>query len=166
MAGNKYVAISGLDLTEVVSVQASAGAGDAGKIPALDASGLLDATMLPSSGAVTLTASEALSAGDMINLHNSSGIKMRKADNTSASKRAHGFVNSAVSNGATGTAMLRSGVNTGVSGLTVGAEYVLGATGGVTVTAPTTAGHILQGVGVARSATELEVILTKPCTRA
>ena len=47
MAGNKYKAlVSGID-TLVASNQTSAGAGDAGKIMALNSSGLLEGTMLP-----------------------------------------------------------------------------------------------------------------------
>lgn len=78
MPGNKYVGINGSgDLAEVASVNSSAGAGDANKIVALNSSGKLDNTMLPESGEYSMTASEALSAGDLINVHNSSGPKIR-----------------------------------------------------------------------------------------
>ena len=40
----------------------------------------------------TVTTSEALAAGDLVNIWNSSGAKARKADATTAGKEAHGFV--------------------------------------------------------------------------
>jgi hypothetical protein len=93
MAGNKYIAmIAGL-LTEVAASQTSAGAGDAGKIPALDAAGKLDTTFMPTGvGADTasITTSEALAAGDLVNIHNSTGAKARKADASVSGKEAHG----------------------------------------------------------------------------
>ena len=48
MAGNKYLKNSSGVITEDTSVQTSAGAGDAGKIPALNASGVLDSTIVNS----------------------------------------------------------------------------------------------------------------------
>lgn len=57
MAGNKYISNNGGTLTEVVSTQSSAGAGDANKIVSLDAAGLLAANMMPSS--VELVANKA-----------------------------------------------------------------------------------------------------------
>ena len=47
MAGNKYIANNAGKLKEVASVQSSAGAGDAGKIIALDSSGALDISFMP-----------------------------------------------------------------------------------------------------------------------
>jgi hypothetical protein len=158
MTGNKYVsATAGGDLAEVAANQVSAGAGDAGKLVALNASGQVDSTMLPGSGTITMTASEAIAAGALVNIFDVSGTgKVRNADNTSSAKKAHGFAPSAISSGATGPINIGSGVNSSVSALTDGAEYFLGTTGGVTTTAPTASGSLVQKVGVARSATELE----------
>jgi hypothetical protein len=47
MAGNKYLSNSAGAVTEVAAIQTSAGAGDVGKIPALDAAGKLDTSMIP-----------------------------------------------------------------------------------------------------------------------
>jgi hypothetical protein len=44
MAGNKYLKNASGVVTEEASIQTSAGAGDAGKIPALDSAGKLDST--------------------------------------------------------------------------------------------------------------------------
>lgn len=164
---NKYLAVSGNDTVEVEATVTSAGAGDAGEIVALDAGGKIDSTLLPTgvgADSLTVTASEALSAGDFINLHVSSGTKMRKADSSNG-RRAHGFVKAAVLSSATGTAYF-DGSNDQVSGLTVGTVYFLSTTGGVTATAPTTATHIMQEVGVATSATSISFEPSKPITRA
>ena len=147
-----------LDSSIMNSVTSSAGAGDSGKVVALDSGGKIDSTMMPTGvGADTkqITASEALAAGDLVNIHISSGIKVRKADATTAGKEAHGFVISSVSNGATATVYFDA-VNTGVSGLTAGTRYFLSTTaGGVTATAPSSAGNVVQYVGMATAAAEL-----------
>lgn len=157
MADKPIQLVSGV-LTEVEAKIASAGAADSGKIVALDAAGKIDATMMPAGiGADTksLTASEAISAGDIVNIHDSTGAKARKADATSSGKHAVGFAPSAIANGASGTVQFE-GTISGLSGLTIGATYYLSTTaGGITTTAPTGAGQIVQKVGVAISATEL-----------
>ena len=169
MAGNKYVsATTGGELQEVASVQSSAGAGDAGKIVALNSAGQIDSTMLSTSGTITMTASESIAAGAMVNIYDSGGgvIKVRNADNTTSAKRAHGFSIGSIASSASGPISFGNGANTGVTGLTVGAEYFLGTTGGVTTTAPTSTGNIVQSVGVARTTTELEVLLKTVIIRA
>ena len=50
------------------AIDSSAGAADAGKIIKLDAGGQIDSTMLPSTGDISLEASEALVAGDYVNI--------------------------------------------------------------------------------------------------
>lgn len=153
-------------LTEKEATVTSAGAGDAGKIPALGAAGRLDNSVMPTGiGADTkiITTSEALAAGDLVNIHNSSGEKARKADASGGvAKKAHGFVLAAVASGASATVYFE-GTITGLSSLTPGATQFLGATAGVrTETAPTTATHIVQEVGVAVSATELSFEPQRP----
>ena len=88
---DKYIYNNSGTLTEKAAIISSAGAGDSGKIIALDAAGRIDNSMMPvgigtDSGAVT--ASENLSAGDFVNIWNSTGAKVRKADATTAGKRA------------------------------------------------------------------------------
>ena len=105
----------------------------------------------------TLTAGEALSAGDLIYI-NGSG-QMLKADANAESKAAVGFVLSSVSNGASGTAYLGSGLITGLTSLTPGAQYFLSnsTTGGIGTYASLTLGSndIAQPVGRAVSSTVL-----------
>lgn len=194
MAGNKYISNNAGTLTEVASKQSSAGAGDAGsivalnasgvldstivnskttsagagdsgKLPALDASGKLDTSFMPTGiGADTasVSASEALAAGDLVNIWNSSGTaKARKADATTAGKEAHGFVLTSVSSGATATVYFE-GSNTGVTGLTPGKQYLSTTAGLATSTAPSTAGNVVQVVGYATSATVINFQSTLP----
>ena len=154
----KFLNLTGGVPTQEVAVGTSAGAGDANKIPKLDAAGKLDITMMPTGAgpdATTITTSEALSAGDFVNLHNSTGIKARKADATTSGKEAHGYVLSAVGSGASATVYF-DGVNTAVTGRTVGARQFLGTTAGLPVeTAPSATGNMAQILGVALSATSI-----------
>jgi hypothetical protein len=146
-----------LDLTIVNGKTTSAGAGDSGKLPALDASGRLDSSFMPvgiGADTAAITASEALAAGDLVNIWSSTGAKVRKADATTAGKEAHGFVLSAVSSAATATVYFE-GTNTAVTGLTPGPQFLTTTAGTASVTAPTGSGNVVQRVGVATSATAL-----------
>lgn len=104
---------------------------------------------------VVVTASEALTAGQVVSLWNSSGGKVRKADNSDDSKQADGFVLANVLSGAAATVYLPGAVNAALSGLTPGALYFLDTAGGVTVTPTTAGGTWLQEVGRAADATHL-----------
>ncbi|NOT38553.1 MAG: hypothetical protein HOP11_14370 [Saprospiraceae bacterium] len=159
MPGQKFLRNLSGKIKELEAIQTSSGVGDAGKIPALDAAGVFDISLLPAgvgADVTVVTSSEALSAGDFTNYHDSSGIKVRKADASSNAKSATGFVLSSVSNGASATVYPISSKNTAVSGLTVGAEYFLGTTPGtITTTAPSAANQIVQLIGRATSATAI-----------
>lgn len=162
----------------------SAGAGSAGKIPQLnedgvlsdsvinatvaaapnkviktDATGRLDPTVMPvgiGADTAVIAASEALAAGDLVNIWNSAGeAKVRKADASTAGKAAHGFVLTAVSAGADATVYFE-GTNTQCSGLTPGDQFLSAVTAGApTSAAPTAAGSVVQRVGFAISTTAL-----------
>jgi hypothetical protein len=158
MAGNKYIAmIAGL-FTEVAAIQSSAGAGDAGKIPAVDAAGKLDTSFMPTGvGADTaaIATSESLAAGDLVNVFNSTGAKVRKADSSVSGKEAHGFVLAVFTHPTTATVYFE-GSNTQVTGLTPGVQFLDPANPGkATNTAPTTAGQVVQRVGFATAAANL-----------
>lgn len=104
-----------------------------------------------------ITTSQALAAGDLVNVWNSSGAKVRKADATAAGKAAHGFVLAAVANGAV-AAVHFDGILSGLSGLTPGLIFYLDTTPGlITATAPATegSGAVVQEIGVAISASEI-----------
>ena len=152
---DKYLYNNAGTVTEKAAIITSAGAGDSGKVIALDATGRLDSSFMPVGiGADTqvITASEALAAGDWVNVWNSTGAKVRKADATTAGKEAHGFVLSAVSSSASATVYFE-GTNTAVTGQTPGVVY-LGTTAGLgTNTAPSSTGNVVQRIGFATSAT-------------
>ena len=155
---DKYVYNNAGTLTEREAITTSAGAGDSGKIPGLDGSGRLDSSMMPvgiGADTASITASEALSAGDLVNVWNSTGAKVRKADASTSGKEAHGFVLSSVSNGASATVYFE-GTDTQVTGLTPGVVFLSASTPGLaTGTAPSTAGQVVQRVGLATAATAL-----------
>ena len=96
----------------------------------------------------TLTSTEALAANDLVNIYNSSGAKVRKANATDGTKPAHGYVKAAVVSGDPAIVYF-DGENDGVAGLTPG-TYFLSTTGGaMQSTAPVANGNIAQKVGVA-----------------
>jgi hypothetical protein len=158
MAGDKFLYNNAGTLTEKVSNQTSAGAGDAGKIPALDATGRLDNSMMPvgiGADTAVITASEALAAGDLVNIWNSTGAKVRKADASVAGKEAHGFVLAAVLSAAAATVYFE-GTDTQVTGQTPGPVFLSASTPGLaTATAPSGTGQVVQRVGFATSATAI-----------
>ena len=154
-----------LDPSIVNAKTSSAGAADAGKVVQLDGSGRLDSSMMPVGiGADTkvMIASEALAAGDFINVWSDGGaFKVRKADATTRGKRAHGFVLSAVSSGANATVYFE-GENTAVTGMTPG-DVFLGITAGRAQAAvPTGSGQTVQRIGVATSATSVNFEPSQP----
>jgi len=145
--------------TLVTAISASSGVGDAGKILALDSTGRIDSTMMPVGiGADTksLVASEALSAGNLVNIWDDAGVaKARKADSTAAGKEAVGFVLAGVALGASATVYF-DGTISGLTGLTIGSRQYLANTAGATAaTAPSATGNVVQYVGRAVSATEI-----------
>lgn len=157
MPAKKFIRLVGGALTEVLGIQTSAGASNAGDVPVLDESGRLDNSMMPVGiGADTaqIAASEALAAGDFVNIHNSTGAKVRKADATTAGKEAHGFVLAAVSSGANATVYFE-GTNTQVTGQTPGNVFLQTTAGTAGVTVPNTAGNVVQQLGVATSPTSI-----------
>ncbi len=172
-----------IDPSLINATQTSSGAASAGKIPQLNSSGILDDTIvnatvtsaagklvklggdgkldssvLPTGiGADTaiIVASEALSAGDLVNIWNNSGTaNVRKADATTAGKEAHGFVLSAVTSGNNATVYFE-GTNTQFTGLTPGRQYLSTTAGKSSATAPSGSGQVVQIVGFAISATAM-----------
>jgi hypothetical protein len=147
-----------LDATIVNSKGTSAGAGDVGKLPSLDAAGKLDTSFMPTGiGADTssIVSSENLAAGYLVNIWNNAAVaNVRKADATVAGKEAHGFVLAAVTAPAAATVYFE-GSNTGVTGLTPGPQFLSATAGLCTATAPSAAGNVVQRVGFATSATNM-----------
>lgn len=166
MATQRFLANSAGAIVEVVPPTTSAGAGDAGKIPALNSAGKVDETMIPTSygpDAQTVTASETIGAGKLVNLYDAGGgvFRARLADGSN-NRPAHCFTKLGIGNGAAGTVYFDSS-NDVVSGLVPGVVYLsVTVPGGTQDAAPTTAGHIVQQVGFAHSATAFNFCFNQP----
>jgi hypothetical protein len=158
MAAKKYLKNNAGVLTEQPGTVVSSGAANDGDLVALDATGRIDQSMMPvgvAADTAQITASEALAAGDFVNVWNSSGAKVRKADASVSGKEAHGFVLAAVANGAAATVYFE-GRNTQVAGQTPGPVFLSASIPGAAVgAAPSGAGQVVQRLGVAVSATEI-----------
>lgn len=148
-------------LIEALTV--SAGAADAGKIPATGADGRLHTSLMPvgiGANTTLATATEALAAGKFVQFHDAAGVfSVRLADNASG-RAADGFVLEAFANAAVATVHPLDSVNTGLTGLTSGSRYYLGVAGAVIAvpldeTVVGNAGKVSQYLGVAKSVTEI-----------
>jgi hypothetical protein len=105
---------------------------------------------------VTLTATENIAAGAMVNVWNSSGAKVRNANAADNTKPCHAFVLSSIANGASGSVYFSGILNTSLANLTIGSFYYLDTNAGaVNVIAPASAGNAVQQLGVAVASTTL-----------
>ena len=157
MPANKYIANNAGQLTEVVATVVSSGVSQADKVVALDANGKLDLSLFPTGivpETAIITTSESLSAGDFVNIWNSTGAKARKADASTVGKEAHGFVLSAFASAAAATVYFE-GTNNQVSGATPGVVFLATTPGASTATAPSAAGNVVQRIGFATAATAI-----------
>lgn len=163
MASQKFLVREGGKTKQKQAVEASLGAADAGKIPALNSSGKLDGSMMPAGiGAqvVLLEVTESISAGKFINYFNDGGtLKVRLADNSNG-REANGYVLESFTSSQTATVYPLDGVNSELTGLTVGSDYWLGTAGGVIDTPldesnAGNSGYVSQQLGKAKSSTEL-----------
>lgn len=104
-----------------------------------------------------IQASENLTAGDLVNIYTLAGAaRVRKANATDATKPANGFVAASVLSGSSVAVYFSGQINGGRSGLTPGTTYWLDTTAGsITAAPPSSAGNLVQEVGVAVSATSL-----------
>jgi hypothetical protein len=144
-------------MTEATVV--STGASEAGDILALDGAGRIDESVLPIGvgpdvKVVTVSEAAGLSAGDYVNIFDSTGEKVRLADNSNG-REAHGFVKAAHADASSATVYFE-GPNTDLSALTPGDRIYLGTAGNVISTALDPAvdvGSIHQLLGVAVDAT-------------
>lgn len=139
---------------------AAAVVGTANSIVGTNAAGTIDVSFLPTGVGpeiITATATESIASGAFVNVFNNSGvISVRNADATTNGKPAHGFVLSAYVTTNVANVYLPGQINTGQTGLTLGAEYFLATTpGAITTTAPNTTGNIVQRVGIADKTTEI-----------
>ena len=169
MAAKKFLRLVNGVLTEIFGVQTSAGAANAGDLVSLDETGRIHNSMLPvgiGADTATITASEALAAGNWVNVWNDAGaFRVRKADATTAGKEVHGFVLSAVASGNPATVYFE-GTNTQVAGQTPGPVYMQTTAGAGGATIPSASGNVVQQIGVAVSATAVNFERGAPVTLA
>jgi hypothetical protein len=158
MPADKYIALVGGIETEVAGTVTGGTAAQDGKIPALDATGRLDASLMPV-GTVADTyvgaAAETLSATAPFVYVKSDG-QVANASAASGGNPTIGFVLAGAAAAAQATVYFEGRV-TGLTGLTVGARYYLSDTtpGGLTTTPVTGAGKLHQYLGRAISTTTL-----------
>lgn len=170
MAANKYIKLASGILTEQAATQTSAGGANANQIAALDSTGHFDSSLMPvgiAPEADTMVTSENLAAGAFVNAYSNAGVvTARNADATNPAKEADGFVLTASTSPATNIVYRLSQTNTQLSSLTAGSRYYLSdsSVGAASLTVPSTAGHIVQELGVAMSTTSLEFKPKSPIT--
>lgn len=162
---DKYLAHDAAGGFTEVEASNVGGAQQANKIPALDLSGRLDSTMMPTGvGAETaiVEAFGALADGDFVNLFNDNGVvKVRKADASDNVAPVHGFVLTGVSAGANATVYF-GGLNSAVTGVTVGQAYLSTTPGLSNHVAPGASGNIVQKIGFAVNSTTINVVIQDP----
>ena len=193
MAAPRFLANIAGRIKMIATIVTSAGAADAEKVPSTNEDGVLDPSLLnaATTGAdkvvmtlpdgtldpsimpigigadvKVLVASETLAVNDLVNIWNDAGTpKARKADATAEGKEVHGFVKAGVASAANASVYFEGRIS-GLAGLTAGARQYLSASspGLMTDTAPNTAGNVVQFVGVAVSATEIDFEPADPVT--
>ena len=145
---------------EVIATDSSAGAGDAGEIVALDATGKIAENMMPAGVAAETVVCKAGSGGvaenDVVYIHLVTvTLTATKADATDHTKPAMGYVKAAGSEGDDVTVYL-DGELPG-AGFAPKTKYYLTTTPGtVSATAPSANGNVAQCVGIAVSATAIK----------
>lgn len=118
------------------------------------------------SSTLSITASATITAGQIVNIHSSSGAaRVRPANATTEGLEANGFVLAGYASSATAEVYKPGDIITGLSGLTADASYWLSTTpGSITTTPPSTAGNVVQYVGRALSTTSLYFFPQTPIT--
>lgn len=166
MSTNKFLTIAntGKD-TLTTAISASTGATDASKIIATDSTGRIDPSLMPTGiGAETETiaATEALLAGDHVNIYNNGGTRGVRKASVDNGRPANGFVLANVSNGQNAL-VYKGGTNTSLTGLVPGTEYFLGNNGAVTATPAIAApAQLIQSLGYASDTTEILFVFQSP----
>lgn len=106
---------------------------------------------------VQMAVGQDLAYGDLVYVYDDSGTPtVRQSTASDSTKPADGWATATYTTGDDGLIALTGTLITGLSGLTIGADYYLSDTAGaITTTAPSASGHIVQRVGFAVSATVL-----------
>lgn len=109
----------------------------------------------PNNDSGTLVTTEQLHSGDLVNVYTDAGQpRVRRASAAAVGKEAHGYVLTSATVGE-GVTVYFEGTNTQVTALTPGPQYLSATSGLCSSSAPSSSGNVVQRVGVALSATEL-----------
>lgn len=159
-----YLQFNGQRYVQINGIRESTGSADGNALVATRPNGRLDQSLMPQGVGIDaefFEATEAISAGKAVNIHDDEGAKVRKAD-ASNQRECHGFVLESVSQGEQVRVYFDS-FNDQLSGLVPGTTYYLAADdpGGITDAAPVAEGNIVQEVGFA---TGVDEIRFKPST--
>lgn len=160
MSSNRFLTFVNGVQTWVTAIATSAGAADGSKIIMTKEDGTIDTSLMPAGiGADTqsIVTTEAIAAGRFVNI-TAAGVRL--ADNSN-NRPAHGFVLAAAASGANAI-VYRVGRNSGLTGLTAGVRYFLGAAGAPIATAPSAVGSVIQSLGVAGDANSLPFDFDEP----
>lgn len=144
---------------EFLATVVSTGSANAGDVVGLDDTGHLDPSVMPigyGTDVKVLTASEALSATNLVSVWNNAGTEsVRKADASAEGKPANGYVLDAATSGGAVTVYFGRKI-TGLTGIVPGQRYYLATTpGGFTATPVSGSGKIDQFIGTGVSASEI-----------
>jgi hypothetical protein len=156
---------------EALPLTASTGniTADGGRIIGTDpATGLVPESLIPGRDVIVLVASEALTAGDYVNVWDNAGVpSVRLADASAPGKHATGYVQQGYATGANAE-VWSEGRNNQVTGRTPGATQFLDPAnpGKAIETRPTTAGQVLQVLGTAYTPTSMSFEWQPPSTLA
>lgn len=165
MATNIFLTLANGAQQLVKAIASSAGVADANKIVSTDATGYISETLFPPGipfTAESRVVTENVAAGDLVNEWDDAGTTKIRLANASNGREATGFVLAAFTVGQAATVYPMGEVNTAMTGLTVGTKYYLSniSSGkvitGATLFAGAANGHLIQLVGRATGATELE----------
>lgn len=155
----KFLSLLTGRVSEVQPIVTSAGAGDASKMIQLDSNGLLDASLMPSGitpDQKAGTSNGSITAKDLCYVE-TAGTIARATAAAGTPKECIGWALTSVATGQPITIQLEGKIS-GLSGLTPGARYYLSDVtpgGFIIAPGPSGAGKILQFIGTAVSATEL-----------
>ena len=152
MAASKYLVINPTTggVAEQASINTTTGVDDEGKIPALDADGLLNQNMMPKGlkpDTASLVADGALAAGDFVAV--AANGKVKKADGTSLENMAIGFVVEDVLDTEIAFVYLEGTNKAVVATLTPGTRYFIDVVtpGLPSATPPAGTGRVVQYLG-------------------
>ena len=110
---------------------------------------------------IEVTAGETLLLGHAVYLHTDGKVYKATPSGTRAQATVFGLAKAGVATDETATLIIR-GSCTGMSGLTVGAEYFIATAGAISNTVPSASGSYVTRVGQAQSATVFSVNPAQP----